>query len=142
MIRLKPAITIDSPNNNWKFLQGNLMQHTVEKIGGTSMSDYPSVRDNIFQRGGDPYLALAYALKGVLGTAGEREKDLSDTLRTEPAQLQAYVAKLLDGWPPEAKLLIVIAVKFSNITAVRLRHRSWQRSTWRPADACRGCALG
>jgi aspartate kinase len=31
------------------------MQHTVEKIGGTSMSDYPSVRDNIIQRNGNRY---------------------------------------------------------------------------------------
>src|SRR5690554_5084272 len=29
-----------------------LMQHTIEKIGGTSMSDYASVRDNIILHGG------------------------------------------------------------------------------------------
>src|SRR5690554_2797486 len=28
------------------------MQHTVEKIGGTSMSDYAAVRDNIVLHGG------------------------------------------------------------------------------------------
>ena len=33
------------------------------------------------ERGGDPYLALAYALKAVLGTTGRREVELVEKLR-------------------------------------------------------------
>ena len=39
-------------NENVKVHIPMMMKHTVEKIGGTSMSDYTSVRDNIILRGG------------------------------------------------------------------------------------------
>ncbi len=52
------------------------MQHTVEKIGGTSMSDYPSLRDNIFQRGDTPYqrIFVVSAYGGITNRLLEHKK--------------------------------------------------------------------
>ncbi len=52
------------------------MQHTVEKIGGTSMSDYPSVRDNIFRRGDNPYqrIFVVSAYGGITNRLLEHKK--------------------------------------------------------------------
>lgn len=52
------------------------MRHTVEKIGGTSMSDYPSVRNNIFQRGSTPYqrIFVVSAYGGITNRLLEHKK--------------------------------------------------------------------
>jgi len=55
------------------------MAHTVEKIGGTSMSDYGSVRDNIFlneQLGGDIYsrIFVVSAYGGITNRLLEHKK--------------------------------------------------------------------
>jgi len=52
------------------------MQHTVEKIGGTSMSDYPSVRDNIFKHGDNPYqrIFVVSAYGGITNRLLEHKK--------------------------------------------------------------------
>jgi aspartate kinase len=51
-------------------------QHTVEKIGGTSMSDYAAVRDNIIRRAGDPYrrIFVVSAYSGITNRLLEHKK--------------------------------------------------------------------
>lgn len=60
------------------------------------------------ERGGDPFLALAYVLKEVLGTTGLREVDLARDLRATPDCFASCVEELLRGRPPSAELLLVI----------------------------------
>ena len=60
------------------------------------------------ERGGDPFLALAYALKAVLGTTGRREVDLAEELRDKPERLVSFVNQLLSDRPQDAQVLLVI----------------------------------
>jgi formylglycine-generating enzyme required for sulfatase activity len=60
------------------------------------------------ERGGDPFLALAYALKAVLGTTGEREAELACDLRAEPDCFISHVSDLLRSRPQGARLLLVV----------------------------------
>lgn len=52
------------------------MSHTVEKIGGTSMSDYAAVRDNIILRRANPYgrIVVVSAYGGVTNLLLEHKK--------------------------------------------------------------------
>jgi aspartate kinase len=52
------------------------MQHTVEKIGGTSMSDYAVVRDNIIRRPGELYqrIFVVSAYSGITNQLLEHKK--------------------------------------------------------------------
>jgi aspartate kinase len=52
------------------------MQHTVEKIGGTSMSDFAAVRDNIVRRPGEPYqrIFVVSAYSGITNQLLEHKK--------------------------------------------------------------------
>ncbi len=60
------------------------------------------------ERGGDPFLALAYALKLALGTTGQGETELAENLRGKPALFTSWVDKLLDGRSQAALLLLVV----------------------------------
>jgi hypothetical protein len=57
---------------------------------------------------GNPFLALAYALKAVLGTTGRREVDLAEELRMKPDGFAAYADQLLSGSSPTAKFLLIV----------------------------------
>lgn len=91
------------------------MSHTVEKIGGTSMSDYPAVRDNIMFRHG-PYqrIFVVSAYGGItdlllehkktdcpgvyaLFTDAEDEGAWLDALETLRRRMQAINAELFDS---------------------------------------------
>jgi hypothetical protein len=60
------------------------------------------------ERGGDPYLALAYALKAVLGTTGRREVELAEELRIKPDGFASLVGQLLSGNSRASELLLVV----------------------------------
>ena len=60
------------------------------------------------ERGGDPFLALAYALKAELSTTGRREDDLADELRIKPSGFAAYADQLLSGSSPAAEFLLIV----------------------------------
>jgi formylglycine-generating enzyme required for sulfatase activity len=60
------------------------------------------------ERGGDPFLALAYALKAMLGTTGRREVDLAEELRVKPDSLGTFVNQLLNDGPQAAEVLLVV----------------------------------
>jgi formylglycine-generating enzyme required for sulfatase activity len=60
------------------------------------------------ERGSDPFLALAYALKTALGTTGQRELDLAKDLRAKPDGFASCVDRILSGRPGVAELLLVI----------------------------------
>jgi hypothetical protein len=60
------------------------------------------------ERGGDPFLALAYALKAVLGTTGRREVELAEELRIKPDGFASLVGQLLSGSSQAAELLLVV----------------------------------
>jgi formylglycine-generating enzyme required for sulfatase activity len=60
------------------------------------------------ERGDDPFLALAYALKAVLGTTGERETELACDLQAESECFDSRVGELLRGRPQGAELLLVV----------------------------------
>jgi len=60
------------------------------------------------ERGDDPFLALAYALKGKLGATGRRETDLAQDLRKNPALLATCAEEILKGRAQGAELLLVV----------------------------------
>ena len=60
------------------------------------------------ERGGDPFLVLAYALKAALGTTGRREVDLAEELRVKPDGFASFVGQLLSGSPQAAEVLLVV----------------------------------
>ncbi len=60
------------------------------------------------ERGNDPFLALAYALKAKLGATGRRETELAQDLRAKPDGFASCVGNLLSARPPVAELLLVI----------------------------------
>jgi formylglycine-generating enzyme required for sulfatase activity len=60
------------------------------------------------ERGGDPFLAIAYALKSALGTIGRREVDLAEELRVEPDGLVAFVNQLLGDNLQATQVLLVV----------------------------------
>jgi formylglycine-generating enzyme required for sulfatase activity len=60
------------------------------------------------ERGGDPFLALAYALKAVLGTIGRREVELAEELRVKPDGFASVVGQLLSDSLQAAEFLLVV----------------------------------
>ena len=60
------------------------------------------------ERGGDPFLALAYALKAVLGTTGRREVELAEELRLKPDSFATVVGQLLSDSSQVAEFLLVV----------------------------------
>ncbi len=60
------------------------------------------------ERGNDPFLALAYALKSALGSTGQREEDLARELQSEAGRFETCVADLLARRPKTAEFLLVV----------------------------------
>ena len=60
------------------------------------------------ERGGDPFLALAYVLKAVLGTTGQREVELAEELRLKPDGFATVVGQLLSDSSQAAEFLLVV----------------------------------
>jgi hypothetical protein len=60
------------------------------------------------ERGDDPFLALAYALKERLGATGQRETELAVDLRNTPARFATCAGEILDGRMQGAELLLVV----------------------------------
>ncbi len=74
-------------------------------VGGVPWRD---LRFKPGERGGDPFLALAYALKAQLGTTGETERELADALVAGTGRFSAALGRLLDGCPAGSELLLVV----------------------------------
>jgi len=60
------------------------------------------------ERGGDPFLALAYALKAAFDFSGQRESELAGDLQTEPQYLATYIGELFKGRSRDSELLLVV----------------------------------
>ncbi len=60
------------------------------------------------ERGEDPFLALAYAFKAVLGTSGRRVVELAEDLRVKPDGLASFVNQLLSGSSQATEFFLVV----------------------------------
>jgi formylglycine-generating enzyme required for sulfatase activity len=60
------------------------------------------------QRGGDPFLALAYAIKSELKISAQTELEIARASETDPQCVPAYFADLLAKHEPAGELLLVV----------------------------------
>jgi hypothetical protein len=60
------------------------------------------------ERGGSPFLAMAFAFKSALGVAGQTEPEMARALRIDLAVAQKNLTELLTQHPPATELLLVI----------------------------------
>ncbi|MGF1642587.1 MAG: SUMF1/EgtB/PvdO family nonheme iron enzyme [Thiotrichales bacterium] len=60
------------------------------------------------ERGGNPFLALAFVLKAELGLSGQTEQELARTLQGDPQAVATHLASILAKHPEAADLLLVI----------------------------------
>ncbi|MFN2218193.1 MAG: SUMF1/EgtB/PvdO family nonheme iron enzyme [Anaerolineae bacterium] len=60
------------------------------------------------ERGGDPFLALAYALKAAFDFSGQRETELAGDLQADPQCLATYVGDLFKDRSQASELLLVV----------------------------------
>ena len=60
------------------------------------------------ERGGDPFLALAYALKASFDFSGQRETELAGDLQAEPQCLATYVGEFFKDRSGASELLLVV----------------------------------
>jgi hypothetical protein len=70
------------------------------------------------ERGADPFLALAYALKKKLGATGQTEGQLAQALRADPDEALSCFHPLLNGRSPAAELILVVDQLEELFTAV------------------------
>ena len=60
------------------------------------------------ERGGDPFLALAYALKASFDFSGQRETELAGDLQADPQCLATYIGELFKDRSRASELLLVV----------------------------------
>jgi formylglycine-generating enzyme required for sulfatase activity len=60
------------------------------------------------ERGGSPFLAMAFAFKFMLGITDQTEKEVAGVLRKDPAVAQKYLTELLARHKSATELLLVI----------------------------------
>jgi formylglycine-generating enzyme required for sulfatase activity len=60
------------------------------------------------ERGGNPFLAMAFAFKSALGITDQTEQELARALRVDPAVAQNNLTELLTRHPSATELLLVI----------------------------------
>jgi formylglycine-generating enzyme required for sulfatase activity len=60
------------------------------------------------ERGGSPFVAMAFAFKSALGITGQTEQEMARALKTNPAVAQNNLTKLLTQHPSATELLLVI----------------------------------
>jgi formylglycine-generating enzyme required for sulfatase activity len=60
------------------------------------------------ERGGSPFLAMAFAFKSTLGITGQTEQKMARALRVDPAFAQKNLTELLSQHPSATELLLVI----------------------------------
>jgi hypothetical protein len=71
-------------------------------------ADWLSVRFTPAERGSDPFLNLTRRLAPLYDDASDSPETMADTLRAKPEAIKALVAKLLQGKPAKAALLLFI----------------------------------
>ena len=60
------------------------------------------------ERGGNPFLALAFVLKDALGLTGRTEPEIARALQSNPKEAEAHVCALLAKHPAAGELLLFI----------------------------------
>jgi len=60
------------------------------------------------ERGGNPFLALAFVLKAELDISGQTENEIARALQADDSVAQQYLAELLAHKKPAAELLLVV----------------------------------
>jgi hypothetical protein len=60
------------------------------------------------ERGGNPYLGLAFALKSELDISGQTENEIARTLDVDPSVAQKHLTELLSRYEPGTELLLVV----------------------------------
>ena len=60
------------------------------------------------ERGGNPFMALAFALKSALGIAGQTEQEIARAIQADPPVAKNHLAELLEQHKPASELLLLI----------------------------------
>lgn len=60
------------------------------------------------ERGGNPFLALAYEVKARLQLSGQTEQDMARSMQADPPQLQQYLTRILAQQALANELLLVV----------------------------------